>query len=394
MGFFYSIKNCSAISKFYYLHVSSHKIKQNALKDKAKFKKLKIKAIVMDETIPDKGYWYRVYIGPFLSREKAMIYSKILKKNGIIDYSAIFEKYPLTESPVKKTVVKKSAEALKPIQYNKNITTPVEKKSHIIKKTAPVKTMQVMKLKPLKKVQKKADRGIGRNIKGMSVGISARHTYLEIETELKKRMLVTFDSSTISKTNVLLTGVDTNDFSTSMHIDTLRLYFGITDYLELFSDAGVAWYDSSDINPVYGGGARLNVIELDNMPFKAYLAIEGGCLFGEVEREYKSKNENKWKKETEWGSFSGRCEFGITHHLFSLYLGGEYNLYKEDTKRYLMNNIPAPFISYTYQDDLEGQTNTGPYGGITIFFSDSILLNIEGRAFSKKSVSAAMEYYF
>ena len=396
----YPVENCSAMSKFYYLHVSSHKNKQGALKDVSRLKRLKIKAIAISETVPNKGRWYRVYIGPFLSRQEAVIYSQTLKKKRIIDYAAILEKYPLTETPVKETIVKEhivkeSVKATESPQYKKEITIPPEKESHVIKRTPPpVKTVDIRKSTPLKTVQKKAERGMGRNIKGMSIGIGARHTYLEIETKLEKRMLVTSDGLTISKTDVLLTGINTDDFSTSMHIDTLRLRCGITDYLELFFDSGVTWYDSSDVNPVYGAGARLNLIELNKMPFSGYFAIEGDCLLGEFEREYKSKNKNKWEKETEWEAFSGRGEFGITHRFFSLYLGGEYNFYKEDTERSLMNNIPAPFVSYTYQDELEGQEKAGPYGGITIFFSDSILLNIEGRALSKKGVSAALEYCF
>ena len=87
-------------------------------------------------------------------------------------------------------------------------------------------------------------------------------------------------------------------------------------------------------------------------------------------------------------------ELGVVRSWFTAFAGGVYFLYREDTERSLLENLPSPYTSYVYQDELEEEHNYGVCGGIGFSFSPSILLNIEGQIVNQKSVSVALEYHF
>ncbi len=63
-----------------------------ANKDVGRLKKKGYKAIARREKIPNKGYWYRVYVGPFSAHMEAYLKAKELKQKKIVDYAAIQKK--------------------------------------------------------------------------------------------------------------------------------------------------------------------------------------------------------------------------------------------------------------------------------------------------------------
>jgi hypothetical protein len=77
---------------YYYLHVSSYQKETLANKDVEQLKKKGYTAIARREKIPNKGYWYRVYVGPFSAHMEAYLKAKELKKKKIVDYAAIQKK--------------------------------------------------------------------------------------------------------------------------------------------------------------------------------------------------------------------------------------------------------------------------------------------------------------
>jgi hypothetical protein len=103
---------------------------------------------------------------------------------------------------------------------------------------------------------------------------------------------------------------------------------------------------------------------------------------------------NKWKKEADWEEFVAKGELGVARSRFATYIGAVYFHYREDTERSKLENLPSPYTSYVYQDELEEENNYGVYGGIGFRFSPSILLNIEGQIVNQKSVCVALEYHF
>ena len=141
-------------------------------------------------------------------------------------------------------------------------------------------------------------------------------------------------------------------------------------------------------------GLRLNLFEVKEGGLRGfYGALQGEYSAGTVEYNYNSTNGSEWYKDTDWQEIFAKGELGIARRTFTGYVGGSYLNYQEETERQLLNNIPPPYISYVYNDDLE-EKGFGAYGGVVIKLSPSFRLNIEGQGFNKKGISGSIEYQF
>ena len=61
----------SASGPYYYLHVESFRAEKSALISVKNFQRKGIAAVIKKEKVAKLGDWYRVYIGPFASRQAA-----------------------------------------------------------------------------------------------------------------------------------------------------------------------------------------------------------------------------------------------------------------------------------------------------------------------------------
>ena len=183
-----------------------------------------------------------------------------------------------------------------------------------------------------------------------------------------------------------------------MNLDMLRIGFGITDFLGLFADVGVCYddLDSTDnINLAYGGGARLNLFDVKNGTMRGfYSALQGEYHKGKLDTDYQSAGGNKFSKEADWWEFVGKGEVGLVRDRFALYFGGTYFYYQEDTDRKQLENVPAPFTSVKFEDDLEEENSFGAYGGVSLHLTPGLLINVEGQILTQNSIAAMVEYRF
>ncbi len=358
----------SAVKYYYYLQVGSFRKAQDAKHLAKKLRKVKESTIIRGEKITDLGFRYRVYLGPFSSWQEASLKLLEQTKKGISFEHTYFHK-------------KKS-----PIQSN------LKEKPEIAKKRAkPTPRKGVGKVPATKKIWK----GHGRNMRRSNLALGINHTYLEVQTEVTKRTQITFDGTTTDIQDIPLGTIDKNAFPTSMHIDTIRIRFGLTDYLEIFADIGTDYDEDFDPEIVYGGGTRLNLFKTTDQSFgEFYLALQGEYLGGTLTKEYKSSAGSMWELEADWQCLTGRMELGVVRSRFAAYVGGVYFHYREDTERNQLEDIPPPYTSFVYQDELEEEYNYGVYGGVGFRFSPAILLNIEGQFINQKSVRVALEYHF
>ncbi len=250
----------SAVKYYYYIQVGSFRKAQDAKHLAEKLRKVKESTIIRGEKITDLGFRYRVYLGPFSSWQEASLKLLEQTKKGISFEHTYFRK-------------KKS-----PIQSN-------------------LKEKPVIAEKRAKKMQK----GHGRNMPRGNLALGLKHTYLEVQTEVTKRTEITFDGITTVIQDIPIGTIDKNAFPTSMHIDTIRIRFGLTDYLEIFADIGMDYDEDFDPEFVYGGGTRLNLFKTTGQSFgEFYIALQGEYLTGTLTKEYKSSAGSLWELEADW----------------------------------------------------------------------------------------------
>jgi hypothetical protein len=77
---------------YYYLHISSCRVKNNALLVADKVRDRDYSAVTSYENVAALGHWDRVYVGPFSSLETARLKKKELLNKGYVDYAAIHRK--------------------------------------------------------------------------------------------------------------------------------------------------------------------------------------------------------------------------------------------------------------------------------------------------------------
>jgi hypothetical protein len=380
---------------YYYLHVSSYQKETLANKDVEQLKKKGYTAIARREKIPNKGYWYRVYVGPFSAHMEAYLKAKELKKKKIVDYAAIQKKSaPIggdlaTATAVATTTSKPSKTTSEAVK-----TTPPQEPVEVASsKSSSEKSSKKTESSTTDKKSTKKDFGLSKEGSGRNMGkgkfaLGFRQSYQEVEPDLTKRTLTTSDGTTTNTQNVPITGTE-NERLTSMHISSLFFRWGLADWFEVFGGGGVSYKEFSNFHPAYGGGLRLNLFDFNGF----YGALQGEYVTGTVEYEYDSVTGNKWHKEADWEEIFAKGELGITRQKFTAYVGGSYLNYQEETKRQLLTNIPAPFTSYVFNDELE-EKSFGAFGGVTFNLSPSFLLNIEGQGINKKGVFGSLEYQF
>jgi hypothetical protein len=403
----------SAAGRYYYIHVSSFKAKRNAVQTAKKLQKKGYHALVRGEEVPKLGYWYRIYVGPLFSLNAAKSKSDELKRRGLTKYTAIYAKdspmrgdlprevkgekqvaaVPVTK---RKTTFRRAKEPLSP-QRQKQAKVMVEKAPTPVVSAPPATPPPPAK--PRAGVEERVParqrwqrRGLGRNIGARMFSLSYLHGYREVQTEVTDRKRIT-DGTT--KTDVSVSGSEKNRFDTDMHVDMIRLGFGVTDFLELFGDIGICYDDLDDINLAYGGGARLNVFEVKNGSLIGfYTALQTEYHAGKLETDYQSVSGNRFSKEADWWEFIGKAELGLTRKRFSLYFGGMYFLYREDTDRKQLENIPPAFTSVKFEDNLEEENSFGAYGGLSVHLTPELLINVEGEILTQNSISTRIEYRF
>jgi hypothetical protein len=398
-----------ATGTYYYLHVESFRAENSARISVKNYQRKGLSAVIKKEKVAKLGDWYRVYIGPFPSRQAAKQKATELKKKGIIDYAAIKrqDSRVTTTMAISAPVVKKevktplqqpvsqvqqpqpaarpakpppqpAVEAKAPAQ----VTPPPAPKKVVKQETAgPPLQMKIREVKP-KPPTRTIRGGKGRNIAGGNVAFGFTHIYREINTELTERL----DNGVPT----VITDDLKDNFPTTMNQDTLSLTLGVTDYFQIFAQGGIAYDDISDPGFVYGGGLRLNLFQTTTggiLP-GLYAAIHASYLSGEFEEEFESINGNKFERESEWHELSAGIETGISRSRWDIYIGGYYFDYSEETERRRVD------LSTVFQDELEQENDIGIYGGITILLSKSVVLNIEGQALAQEAVFAAIEFRF
>ncbi|MGA1841215.1 MAG: SPOR domain-containing protein [bacterium] len=397
--------------KYYYLHVGSFRAEDKATQFSRDLQKKGLETVVRGEEIPGKGFWYRIYIGPFYSRLEAELESRDLKGKGIVDYAAIHKHDSLLLSSLEEEPepMETAPEAV-PEKAVSEITPPPEKPAPVIQplppEPPPVEEKPVIAERPAEKVApveekieeeitpppplkvqkparkvypkpplKSSKRGYGRNMRQWGVGLGAKYTYRDIETTIIKRNDIPFDDE------------KKGEFPTQMHLTTLQLRLGFTNFLEIFGKAGTNFNDTSELGFAYGGGLRLNLFEIRGF----YSALQGEYLSGDFEEEYISDVDNKWKKDTEWEEINAKVELGFVHPRFAAYIGGTFLNYNEDTKRQQLEGLPTLL---TYQDEIEEENSFGAYAGIAINLTPGFIANLEGEALTQKSISVTLEYLF
>lgn len=224
--------------------------------------------------------------------------------------------------------------------------------------------------------------------------LGLRHISREVEPELTRRTLITSDGTTTTTEDVPLASVGKDDFPTEMHMNSLRLRFGLNDYLEVFAEIGGAYQELSDSSLAYGAGLRLNLFQVRGGRFGGlYGGLQGEYLAGTLEYEYNSSAGNRWRKEADWEEFVFKGELGVARPKFAYYIGVAYLDYREDTERHLLENLPPPATSYVLQDDLE-EGSLGAFGGVAFNLTPAVLVNIEGQIVNQKGIFATLEYHF
>jgi hypothetical protein len=409
-----------AAQKYYYIHVSSFRAKENAVKVARDLQQKGYRSVISGERVQNKGYWYRIYVGPISSLPQAKLQSLELKKRGLTKYTAIYKKSLIRDDSGKTARTAKKAApvatataGIKPSQPSKT-APPVGKKPPTIQssqqrveaaKKAPLtvspteerpkekyplpKPDAKISEKPSEETSELQRRGYGRNISAGKLSLSLRQTYREVNTELTERTRIESDGTT---TNDPISSSEKNDFDTDMNLSMLRFGLGLTDYLEVFGEIGACYDDFEDFNLAYGGGARLNLFEVKTGSLRGfYSALEADYHKGKLETEYQSIAGNRFSKDADWWDFTGKGEIGFTRNRFAVYVGGIYFVYREDTDRKQLENIPAPL---KFEDDLEEENSFGAYGGLSLSLTPGLSVNVEGQVITQSSITGAIEYRF
>ncbi len=249
----------------------------------------------------------------------------------------------------------------------------------------PEPTQRAVKIKEL-------NRGLGRNLRESSFALSLKHSYIEMDTEVDKRIRVT----DTGRTTVPVTTDFRNDFPASFHMTTINARFGLTDFVELYADFGANYdFESSEPRYVYGLGLRQNLYETDfYTSSKLYFAFLADFHKGQFEEDYKSKAGDKWHKSSDWREIMLKLEGGIVYSRLIVFGGGNWLDYRETTTRRQLENLPAPFTTYRYEDELEEKKHWGFFGGVEYHLTGHSVICVEGNLINRNSITAAYEYRF
>jgi hypothetical protein len=399
--------------KYYYLHISSFRAEKRAVQDVERLRNKGYNAVAKREQVSNMGYWYRVYIGPFSSLKEARLKRSELRSQRLVDYVAIHKEESLIPTGLEKPPEKEERKvpieverAAPELAFPQEPAPPVPEKhveflpvperplEEVKEVPAPPKPPVKITAPPPEKKRELAPTGRGRNMGRGDFSLGLRHISREVEPELTRRTLITSDGITTTIEDVSLASVGKDDFPTELHMNSLRLRFGLNDYLEVFAELGGAYQELSDSSLAYGAGLRLNLFQVRGGRFGGlYGGLQGEYLGGTLEYEYNSSAGNKWRKEADWEEFVFKGELGVARPKFAYYIGVAYLDYREDTERQLLENLPPSVTSYVLQDELE-EGSLGAFGGVVFNLTPAVLVNIEGQVVSQKSIFATLEYHF
>jgi hypothetical protein len=316
--------------------MGSFRAKENATKVARDLQQKGYPSVVSGERVPNKGYWYRIYVGPISSLPLAKLQSSELKKRGLTKYTAIYKKSLIRDDSGKTVRTAKKAApiaaataSIKRSQPSKTApsvgkkpptTQASQQRVEAAKKAPPTvspteerppKPDAKISEKPSEEVSEFQRRGYGRNISAGKLSFSLRQTYREVNTELT-------DESDGTTTNVPISSSEKNDFDTDMSLTMLRVGLGLTDFLEVYGEIGACYDDFEDFNLAYGGGARLNLFEVKTGSLRGfYTALEADYHKGKLETEYQSIAGNRFSKDADWWDFTGKGEIGFTRNRFA-----------------------------------------------------------------------------
>lgn len=409
-----------AAQQYYYIHVASFRAKDNAVKAARDLKQKGYPSVVSGERVQNKGYWYRIYVGPISSLPLAKQQSSELKKRGLTKYTAIYQKSLIRDESARRVRTAKKAAPIATATLGIKRSQPAQaaptvgKKPETIQSTQqraqaakkapppvvpkekrPPKPEAKISEKPSEGVPKFQRRGYGRNSSAGKLALSLRQTYREVNTELTDRTQIESSGGTTTKQNVPISSSEKNRFDTDMNLSMLRVGLGATDFLEVYGEIGACYDDFEDFNLAYGGGARLNLFEVKTGTLRGlYSALEANYLKGKLETEYQSVEGNRFSKDADWWDFTSKGEVGFTRNRFAVYLGGTYFVYREDTDRKQLENLPLGVTSLKFEDDLEEENKFGAYGGLSLALTPGLLVNLEGQVFTESSITGAIEYRF
>ena len=408
---------------YYYVHLSSFRLEKRAVQDVERLRNKGYNPIAKREQVADLGYWYRVYIGPFSSLQEAKLKKKELGGRKLVEYAAIHKRKSLILSDLEAPKIEKKKARIEAKKEAPKISPPQELAPTVPKKPVaapstheevpqakevPVPIPSTEKREPVKQpppreiIAKPAQETLelpekrsGRNMGGGKFALGLSHTYRKVQLELTKRKRITSDGATTTIENVSGTSGEEEDFSTKLHMDSLHVRFGLSNYLEVFADIGGAYRELSDLGLAYGGGLRLNLFQVKGGWSRGfYGGLQGEYLAGEVEYEYSSSSGNKWRRETEWEELAAKGELGVARSWFVTYIGAVFFHYREDTECERLENLPPSLTSYVFEDKLEQEEGFGVYGGVSVHLTPAVFLNIEGRVISQKSILGTLEYHF
>lgn len=416
----------AAAQPYYYLQVASFRAEERADRLVAQLGTLGYAATIVYTQVPGLGYWHRVYVGPYDSRPGLESGLPLLRDKKILKGPTIIVKKTALLTDVRATKSappaqpQPSAESPKPPSDAKRPATVVEAPapSRSLKLVPPPKAVEVPVTAPPPQAPPPAPApvvaapatppmdapmvktvlpsglsgGFGRNLSAGTIGVGFRHTYLDMDTEITNRRLVTSAGSSEQK----LTTSIKHGFPVSFHTDTLQVRYGLTDITEIYGDLGATW-DAESVEPrhIIGLGIRQNLYQTVLLDFwDIHIAVLAEYHNGKFETSYKDDAGDRWNKSSDWQALNVKLESGFTFDPFILYGGISYLDFREDTTRKRLENIPTGLKFYQYEDEVEEKRAWGLYGGGEYHLSEHSVLNLEAGLFNQKRVFASYEYHF
>ncbi len=386
----------------YYLHISSYRAEEGALKDAKAYRAEGYEIVTHKETVSGKGEWFRNFIGPFDSFNQANTTRNNLLKNGIVAYAKVYQRRfgHADRSQVPK--VSSAKEITASSSDNKDLPTVSEKiqsSSHIATAIQEEENSQLLSKSSAESVvsgnNEDSPHFYGRNLPKGKLGLDFRHAYRRIPTTVTDRKMTTSNGIITTTSNVPLNTLAVNDFPTTMHADLVRVRWGLFDTLEIFAETGAAYKQLSSLRPAYGGGFRLNIFQQHTLPLSGLFAsFEGSYLGGKLDLEYTSNSNDKWHKTSSWDEFDTRLELGWGYETYCFYTGISALYYREDTRRELLDNLPSGYTGLNYQDELKQENSFGIFGGGLMMLSPDLSIKLEGQLYDQYAINCALEYLF
>ncbi|MGA1794595.1 MAG: SPOR domain-containing protein [bacterium] len=400
---------CHGSITYYYLHVGSFQSWNNATDSVKQLGGMGLPTVVRGVEIPQSGYWYRVYVGPFSVRLDAELMGREIRQKRVSDYAKIIRKNePLSSNleeikrpssppapeviptpakevppPAPEVPPPVAAAAAPPAIASAAVPSPAETSPPAAGPSPPPPP-------PMEKIEKapKTRRQRGRNMRGGRFAVGLKHRFREVYTLVTRRTEIT----STGITPVTLGSEEKDDFPTTLHLTTLCMRLGLTDYWEIYADIGASYDEPSEPGLTYGGGMRINLLSFRSTGL--YTALQGYYMSGDAEEEYTSDLGNRWRRETTWEEVMGMLEVGIARPRWSLYGGGVYFMYEEDTDRHQLENLDPALTYRLFRDEVEQEEDIGAYAGIGFSLTPSLLLTIEGHFLTQEGFSLSLEQHF